>query len=93
VADTVKIYPHPLVCPGSQVAFNLEKAGTVRLRVLSQHGQVLRDFSQHKDAGLPTTLFLGCTDLGQGLFFLKLDIQFDDGSDKHLSPRPLVVSP
>jgi len=90
--DHLYVYPHPMKCPGGNIVFKMERAGKATLQVFNLRGQVIKEIVQELAANPSATVPIMCTEIKSGVYLIKGEIKFVDGTTKKLKPYKFVVT-
>lgn len=90
--DKVYFYPHPMKCPGGNAVFKMEKGGAATLQVITLRGQVVKEIRRDLAASDTAKVPILCTDVKDGVYLIRVDIKYSDGTAKHMKPYKFVVT-
>ena len=88
--DTPYVYPSPFKC-GGKVAVKLEKPGSIKIHMLDARGHEKEEHEYHCNGGVNSCDF-PCGGMGNGLKFMLVEINYDDGDKARLKPVHIAVT-
>ncbi len=91
-AGTCYVYPSPATGGSASVVYVLPQAGTVRVLVYNEAGDLVADVEDSQPAGLEQTA-LDLSHFRRGLYLCRVLLQFTGGGAQALKTFKFVVAP